>query len=79
MGSIQFLGTSSHEEIQTMSQRSEILSYMKKGYYITTYMAFMKFKCTSLRDRIRDIEHQGIKVKRQWVKSDKKRYLEYWI
>ena len=62
-----------------MSQWQKVLHYMQSGKRISTYVAFVKFKCTSLRDRIRDCEKHGIYVKRAWKQKGKIRYLEYWI
>ena len=58
-------------------QWERVFLHMKKGKTITTYESFVMFGCTSLRDRIRDIEKQGHYVPRKWKQKGKVRYLEY--
>ena len=48
------------------SQKDRILQYMKSGKKITTYLAYSKFKCTRLPDRVRDLERDGYLIKRHW-------------
>ena len=73
------------------SQKDRILAYLKSGKRITTWIAFTKFKCTRLSERIReidrDISHAVAKmdplpkrypgIKKEWVKTDKTRVMSY--
>ncbi len=54
-----------------MSQREQVLKWMKSGKKITTYQAYTKFGCTRLPDRIRDLERDGYLIKRHWKKVRK--------
>ena len=55
-----------------MSQRSEILNYLKRGKSITPKQALSMFGCLSLAQRIADIKHlDGIDVDKEMIQVGK--------
>jgi hypothetical protein len=42
-----------------MSQKAEILTYLREGHSITTLLALAKFRCNCLAERIRDLRRDG--------------------
>lgn len=59
-----------------MSQRSEILKFLKQGKRITPMIAYEKFGCLRLSERIREL---WIPVYKGWTKVGKKHVMEYWL
>lgn len=65
--------------MKRVSQKDKILAYMESGKRITTWIAYARFRCTRLPDRIRDIERDGRKVSRRWKKVGMSRVMEYYL
>ncbi len=73
------------------SQKSRILKYLQSGKKITPAIAYEKFGCLRLSERIREIEKDfwngpksGWKdfqknVKRGWHKTRHSRVMSYWL
>lgn len=67
-----------------MSQRSEVLKYLKKHKYITSYQAFELFGATRLSAIIFDLRKEGHEIAGIWETivdryGDKKRFLRYFL
>ena len=63
-----------------LSQKDKILSYMRSGKSITTYLAFVKFKITRLPDRIRDLRKDGYGIHDNWKQVNRfTRVKKYWL
>ena len=71
------------------SQKDRILQYMKSGKKITPAIAYKKFGCLRLSERIReciyDIDYEPVKfnhrtIKKGWKRINKRtRVMEYWL
>lgn len=67
-----------------MSQRTEVLKYLKKHKYITSYQAFEWFGATRLSAIIFDLRRQGYKIGGIWETytdryGEQKRFLRYFL
>lgn len=67
-----------------MSQRTEVLKYLKRHKYITSYQAFEMFGATRLSAIIFDLRKQGYKIGGIWeICTDRygveKRFLRYFL
>jgi hypothetical protein len=60
-----------------MSQQTQILAYLKRGYGITPLTALDKFGCFRLSERIRDLEKTGVSIEHRWYRYGKKRLMSY--
>ena len=65
----------------SLSQKKQILAYMKEGNRITPIEALNLFGCFRLPARIADIKADGISVKSEFVKvgPHKKSVKAYWL
>lgn len=62
------------------SQADKIYEYLKSGGRLSSWNSRDLFHTVCLPRRISDIEDKhGIKVGREWKKSENTRYLEYFI
>lgn len=55
-----------------MSQKEEILKYMKSNGGITQLQATNSIGCTRLAARIADLKADGHKIKKEWITVRKK-------
>lgn len=67
-----------------MSQRSDVLSWLKKGNTITSWEAFERFGATRLSAIIFDLRKDGYKIAGVWETTvdrygDEKRFLRYFL
>lgn len=67
-----------------MSQRSDVLSWLKKGNTITSWEAFERFGATRLSAIIFDLKKDGHKIGGVWEMSvdrygNEKRFLRYFL
>lgn len=67
-----------------MSQRDEVLKYLKKNKYITSYQAFEWFGATRLSAIIFDLRQQGHRIGGVWeIHTDRygeqKRFIRYFL
>ena len=67
-----------------MSQRSDVLSWLKKGNTITSWEAFERFGATRLPAIIFDLRKDGHKIAGVWETTvdrygDEKRFLRYFL
>lgn len=53
-----------------MSQREKIRKHLRSGKRITALSAFALFGCLRLSERIRELEAEGLKIKRSRVSID---------
>ncbi len=61
-----------------MTQRNEILAYLKSGRTLTPLEALNRFGCLRLGARIYDLNHEGYKIKSKLVNvGNGKRVAEY--
>ncbi len=61
------------------SQTVKILNYLLKGKSITPLEALSRFKCFRLASRINEIKRSGIKISKEIVSRNGKRYAKYSI
>lgn len=61
------------------SQTIKILNYLLKGKSITPLEALSRFKCFRLASRINEIKRSGIKISKETVLRNGKRYARYSI
>lgn len=81
------LNTQTTLEFKPKTQTEMILEYLLQGNKISTWIAFTKFRCTCLAQRIYDIRKSEwynsgnckLKLKEETVKNNGKHYKEYWI
>ena len=61
------------------TQKAMILSAMERGRAITPMIAFLEFGCLNLSARICELQVEGYKVCREWVKipTTGKRVMSY--
>lgn len=67
-----------------MSQTSEVLKFLKKGKYLTSYQAFEMFGATRLSAIIFTLRKQGHKIGGVWEETidrfgEKKRFMRYFL
>lgn len=63
-----------------MTQRAQILDYLKKGKTLTPVEALAKFGCFRLSERIREIQAAGHPIEKGWYKTDQgARVRRYWL
>ena len=62
-----------------MSQKKQILKFLKTGQYITPFVALQICGSLRLSERIRELEADGIKIKKQMIKAGNTRVMAYWI
>lgn len=55
-----------------MTQKSEILEFMKENGGITSKQAIRNIGCTRLAARIADLERDGWAIDREWVRVGKR-------
>lgn len=60
-----------------MSQRLEILRFLAQGKRITPLVAFRKFNCLTLSQRIAELRREGWPVHAEMVETHGKRVAEY--
>lgn len=60
-----------------MSQKSQIISYLKTNKRITPWTAMSALRVLRLSERIRELEAEGVKIHRQWLEKDGKRCMSY--
>lgn len=65
--------------MNTNSQNSQILRYLKSGKLLTPKEALAKFGCFRLAARIYDLKGMGHRIKSHLVTADNSRYSEYFI
>ena len=69
------------------SQKDKILAYMLSGKRITPALAYEKFGCLRLSERIREIQFDRdldmqvfVKdIKKDWKKTKYSQVMEYWL
>jgi hypothetical protein len=61
------------------SQRLEIQRHLAKGKSITPLVAFTKFNCLTLSQRIGEIKRAGFHVEREMVNVGEKRVASYYF
>ena len=61
-----------------MSQRSAILSHLKRGP-ITQLQAIKLYSCYRLAARIGELKDSGLDIRTQMVERDGKRFAKYWM
>jgi hypothetical protein len=61
------------------SQTVKILNYLLKGKSLTPLEALSRFKCFRLASRINEINRSGIKVEKEMVNKNGKRYAKYFL
>ena len=67
-----------------MSQTSEVLKFLQKGKYLTSYQAFEMFGATRLSAIIFTLRGQGHKIGGIWEETidrfgEKKRFMRYFL
>jgi len=53
-----------------MTQTQEIKKYLDSGKSITALEALNRFKCFRLSARINDLKNQGVKISKEWIKTN---------
>ena len=62
-----------------MTQKQCVLKFLKTGQSITPFSALVTCGSLRLSERIRELEDDGIKIKKQRVKIGKSHVMSYWI
>ena len=60
-----------------MSQKNQILAYLKRGRGLTALQALDKFGCFRLASRIDELRSQGHKIHTEMVEKGGKRFARY--
>jgi len=61
------------------SQKDMIIAYLSSGKRITPAIAYEKFGCLRLSERIREIRQEGYYMRKDWKKTRYSQVMEYWI
>ena len=61
------------------TQNEQILYHMLKVGKITTYISFVKYKCTNLPKRICELSKMGWSIKKGWKKTKTGQVRTYWL
>jgi hypothetical protein len=62
------------------TQKQRLLSYLKRHHYITRMDAFRHCGCCNLWARISELESDGYKFDRRWIKTrNEVKVLQYWL
>jgi hypothetical protein len=59
------------------SQTDRILNYLKHGNPVTPLGALNRFGCLALSQRIGDLKRRGVRIDREMVKRNGKRFASY--
>jgi len=62
---------------EALSQKKQILSYLKQGFSITPLEALREFNCWALAQRIANLRTEGHNIKTTMVKRKRKRFASY--
>jgi len=60
-----------------MSQKAQILNYMRRGNMITPLAALHMFGCFRLGARVWELRRAGHKIERHWFSDGRKRWARY--
>lgn len=61
-------------KVQSITQREQILRYLKTGRILTTEIALIMFGCQSLRSQICDLRKKGYNIHLKYIRKDKTYY-----
>lgn len=65
---------------ESLSQKENILAYLKRGKVITPLEALNLFGCMRLQARIYDIKEDGYNICKAWKElPNGKRVMSYWL
>jgi hypothetical protein len=64
-----------------MTQNQRIKEYLKQGKSLTSLDALSMFNCFRLSARIKDLEYEGMKIKREMIitQYSKKKVAKYYL
>ena len=60
-----------------MTQKTELLSYLKKGLPVTRAVAFNKLGIAELSSRIGELQADGHVIEKQWLDLPRARVMQY--
>jgi hypothetical protein len=61
----------------TMTQKAALHKYLKTHKRITVWTAMADLRVLRLSERVRELEADGVKIKRQWLAKDARRVMAY--
>lgn len=61
----------------TLTQNDQIYFHLAAGNTITPIEALNQFKCFRLASRIKDLRNEGIRIEKEMITKNGKRYAEY--
>ncbi|MGI9353602.1 MAG: helix-turn-helix domain-containing protein [Rhizobiaceae bacterium] len=60
-----------------MSQKKDLLSYLKKNLPVTRAIAFNRLGISELSSRIGELQADGHVIEKQWLELPRKRVMQY--